>query len=129
MFHKFATIVGFGIIIFSSGAALAQSSHNILQSGGAKGERVSMTGVQYKREGNAGVYRGRTALLGDTPVKSVEERQQVEIEIRSRHIPAHGQKCHPPARLRTQGFYSGTGSTYPFTQGFYSGQRIFRPMF
>lgn len=118
MFSKLKFIGLSAFFALQANTAFAHPSPNILQAGGAKGDRVAFTGINYKSEKGVGIYRGRTALLGDDPAPSSSERKEIEIILTE-----HTNTCHKPARLRTQGFYSGKGRTRPFTQGFYSGQR------
>lgn len=106
--------------LLAASSALAHAGPNILQLGGSKAARVAMSGVQHSTENGVGIYRGRKTLLDDKPAPNPQHKN-IEIEI-----VACTATCHPPARLRTQGLYSGRGHSYPFTQGFYSGQRTMR---
>ncbi len=98
-----------------SAHAIAHPSPNILQAGAAKGDRVAYTGIQYSEEAGVRMHRGRKILTGGKPAPTPMRSETIEIEI------VGASCCCPPARLRTQGFYSGRGHSYPFTQGFYSG--------
>ena len=100
-----------------AGNASAHPSPNILQAGGAKGDRVSYTGITYKRENNVGVYRGRAALLGDSRTQSIAPPKRSTPPAR---VITNFVFYDPPARLRTHRVFS-TSSRRPFTQGFYSG--------
>ena len=110
----FASIAAFAALTAALTAtpATANTPVNILQAGASKGERVAFTGVTRARENGVWVYRGRKALLGAEETAAAETFEINITVVNSRR---------PPARLRTQGFYSGVGPSYPFTQGFYSG--------
>ena len=99
-----------------SATAHAHPSPKILQAGAAKGDRVAYTGISYSIENDVRMYRGQKKLLGaemvDTSTPTVTVVNLIVNHARQK-----------PARLRTQGFYSGASSSHPFTQGFYSDRK------
>jgi hypothetical protein len=100
-------------------AAAPAGAQNILQLGGAKGERVAASpGVARKSEHGVTVYRGAkpvaTELAGAGPAPAATMISKTIIVEHHYHSRIR--------HLRTQGFYSGhPGKSRRFTQGFYSG--------
>lgn len=78
-----------------------------------------LKGFTRSEENGVTVYRGRTPVQKTRTEKTGSCDCGRPVQVRTTVIVVDR---HPPAHLRTQGFYSGTGpQSHSFTHGFYSG--------
>ncbi len=110
-------IATLGAMLLTASAASAHPGTKILTTGSA-GERTAMTsGMSFEEVGAVHVFRGKSSLTGGAPVanKTGAQSTTININISNRAFRSF-------RRLRTQGFYSGTGpKSRRYTKGFYSG--------
>ena len=103
--------------IFTVSAASAHPGAKILTSGSAKERTIMTPGMNFEEVGAVHVFRGRKAIADATPAAVTTPARTTIIKI---NIERRGFRSF--RRLRTQGFYSGTGpKSRRYTKGFYSG--------
>lgn len=114
--RKFYMIAGFAALIAAPAAHAHEGPKILTQFGGA--ERASHSGGSVEHIRGVHLYRGakklEDSLEGGATVRSAQTlKVEIDVECRQRQF----------RRLRTQGFYSGTGpKSRRYTQGFYSGR-------
>lgn len=98
-------------------AAAAQPGPRILTAGGAEARASMTSGATYESVRGVHVFRGTPAAAKPEPVPLAGgEPREIRIVVK------HKYAWRSIRRLRTQGFYSGTGpKSRRYTQGFYSG--------
>jgi len=110
-------ITALSAMMFTVSAASAHPGAKILTTGSAEEQKAMTPGMSFEEVGSVHVFRGRNTITDAAPaaVKTQAHTTIIKINIEKRAFRSF-------RRLRTQGFYSGTGpKSRRFTKGFYSG--------
>ncbi|NOX93628.1 MAG: hypothetical protein GXP04_00600 [Alphaproteobacteria bacterium] len=117
MAKSYFFITALSAMMFTVSAASAHPGAKILTTGSAEEQKAMTLGMSFEEVGSVHVFRGRNTMTDAAPaaVKTPTHTTIIKINTDNRAFRSF-------RRLRTQGFYSGTGpKSRRYTQGFYSG--------